>query len=387
MGSIGNKSYPFANTSSSADIMVSNCFGNFNTVACIRSSVLTFLAVLTALLCIMKIVKLHLNHHPAWHQYIIFYCASLECVIGGVHWVLVAYSQLDFVIQYLKLLQFLVMCHFYWTLATRALRRETLTKWFLIPFLVLVCVYFTVIAILGIINVQSTQTECLQQYWLELSGAEFVTVQLFGVAGFYITRRLNEISTLDSVRWSQKRDLWCIVIVFEISAFVGFLYDIMLKILGDETSGCSKIFNNTEELYSSIFVVFMVLKLLLPIWVMLFVFQPSPPIVDHDDLIPALSDDGNSVFSPSIDDHQYRQLYHPAEDYRSFHDNSPSPSAAPSRGSNVNVMNRSTSNLDPIKEEATPNSSVKSKPEDTNNSTSIQAGSQDSPPQRSKFYI
>ena len=31
---------------------------------------------------------------------------------------------------------------------------------------------------------------------------------LFAVAGFYITRRLNEISTLDSVRWTQKRDLW-----------------------------------------------------------------------------------------------------------------------------------------------------------------------------------
>ncbi|XP_069132813.1 uncharacterized protein [Argopecten irradians] len=389
MEAVGNKSVPFANTSSGIDIMGSNCFGKYNTVACIRSSVLTFLAVLTALLCIMKIAKLHINRHPAWHQYVIFYCASLECVIGGVHWVLVAYAQLDFVLQYLKLLQFLVMCHFYWTLATRALRRERLTKWFLIPFLLLVCVYFTVIATLGIINVQSTLTECLQPYWLELSGAEFVTVQLFGVAGFYITRRLNEISTLDSVRWSQKRDLWCIVIVFEISAFVGFLYDIMLKILGDEASGCSKIFNDAEELYSTIFIIFMVLKLLLPIWVMLFVFQPSPPVVDHDDLIPALSDDGNSAFSASIDDHQYRQLYHPAEDYHSFHDNSPSPAAPPSRASNGN-MKRSASNLDPIREEATPNSSVKSKPEDANNSTStsIQAGSRETPPaQRSKFYI
>lgn len=47
-----------------------------------------------------------------------------------------------------------------------------------------------------------------EPYWLELSAAEFVIVQLFAVAGFYITRRLNEISTLDSVRWTQKRDLW-----------------------------------------------------------------------------------------------------------------------------------------------------------------------------------
>jgi hypothetical protein len=30
-----------------------------------------------------------------------------------------------------------------------------------------------------------------------------------------------------------------------------------------------------------------VMKLLLPIWVMLFVFQPVPLIMDSDDLIPA----------------------------------------------------------------------------------------------------
>lgn len=53
----------------------------------------------------------------------------LGCIFRGVHWVLVQYAQMDFVLQYLKLIQFLVMCHFYWTLATRALRRERLTKW------------------------------------------------------------------------------------------------------------------------------------------------------------------------------------------------------------------------------------------------------------------
>ena len=40
-----------------------------------------------------------------------------------------------------------------------------------------------------------------------------------------------------------------------------------------------------------------VMKLLLPIWVMLFVFQPAPQaVVDNDDLIPALTDDGVGFF-------------------------------------------------------------------------------------------
>ena len=42
----------------------------------------------------------------------------------GVHFILAIHVQFDFVLQWLKLTQFLVMCHFYWTLATRALRRE-----------------------------------------------------------------------------------------------------------------------------------------------------------------------------------------------------------------------------------------------------------------------
>ncbi|XP_041351801.1 uncharacterized protein LOC121370558 [Gigantopelta aegis] len=344
-------------SNNTTDIMLFGCIGSFETVACVRNAVLSFLAVITALLCIIKVVRLHMLRHQACHQYIIFYCASLESVIGGVHWVLGSISQLDFVLQWLKLVQFLVMCHYYWTLATRALRRERFAKRFLLPFLLLVCAYFTVIATLGIINVQSTWVECLQPYWLELSAAEFTVVQLFAVAGFYITRRLNEISMLDSVRWAQKRDLWCIIIVFEISALVGFLYDITLIIVGDENKGCSSIFLYTQELYSPIFVVFMVIKLLVPIWVMLFVFQPTPPAADQEDLLPAFSDDGTytSVFS---DDQHYRQLYHPTEDYRSTEDSSPSPTAAIQTSINASSVRRNTSNLDPIKEESVEKSSV-----------------------------
>lgn len=392
---IGNSSISNS-TTPSKDFIMAGCFINFNTVACIRSSILTFLAVVTAFVCILKVVRLHMMHHPAWHQYVIFYTASLECVIAGVHWVLVQYAQMDFVLQYLKLIQFLVMCHFYWTLATRALRRERLTNWFLIPLLILVCVYFTVIATLGIVNVVPAITECLQPYWLELSGAEFATVQLFMVAGFYITRRLNEISTLDSVRWSQKRDLWCIIIVFEISAFIGFLYDLTLQIIGDESSGCGNIFGGKEELFSSVFLVFMVLKLLLPIWVMLFVFQATPVVNEPDDMVPAISEDGNSLFG-SIDDHQYRQLYHPAEDYNSFRDSSPSPNRP---SVNAAITKSSSSNLDPIREEgaANPdrsrtvvrgNTQTRTGTEAINSSARphVEDERETPPSQRGKFYI
>ncbi|KAK6170233.1 hypothetical protein SNE40_018676 [Patella caerulea] len=342
------------------DIMVYGCLGTYETVACIRNGILSSLALLTALFCIIKIIRLHMACNKSVHQYFIFYCASLECVLGSIHWLIGTVSQLDFVLQYLKLIQFLVMCHYYWTLATRALRREQLSKRFLLPFLILACTYFTVISTLGIINVQSTWTECLQPYWLELSAAEFAIVQLFAVAGFYITRRLNEISTLDSVRWSQKRDLWCIVIVFEISAMVGFLYDITLQIVGDEEEGCSGIFLYAQELYTPIFVSFTILKLLLPIWVMLYVFQPSPAVLECEDLRPVISDDATytSIFN---EDQNYRQLYHPSEDYHSIDDRTTSPIQGVL---NPTVTTRQPSNLLPITEETSSAASSQKTPQD-----------------------
>ena len=48
----------------------------------LRSSVLAGLAVITAALCILKLVRLHMAGYPSCHQYVIFYAASFECAIA-----------------------------------------------------------------------------------------------------------------------------------------------------------------------------------------------------------------------------------------------------------------------------------------------------------------
>uniref|UniRef100_A0A0B6Y979 G-protein coupled receptors family 3 profile domain-containing protein n=1 Tax=Arion vulgaris TaxID=1028688 RepID=A0A0B6Y979_9EUPU len=309
------------------NIMEDSCVPNFETVACIRSSILAGLAALTAVLCVIKLFRLHLAHHPSCHQYVIFYAAALECAIGSIHWIFLNVTQLDFLLEYIKLLQVLIMCHYYITLAIRALRKENLADRFMYPFLVIAVLYFTIMTSLGIFNAESSHVECIAPYWLALSGAELVVVQLFAVSGFYITRRLNEISTLDSVRWSQKRDLWCIVIVFELSALGMFVYDLTMQILGDRDSGCSAIFSHRQVVYSPLLVSLMVMKLLLPIWVMLVVFQPHKTATEKDEVFPAYSEDGTygSVFS---DDLTYRQLYQPVDSF-TYCTPIPSPNGSP----------------------------------------------------------
>ncbi|CAL1541360.1 unnamed protein product [Lymnaea stagnalis] len=64
------------------NILENSCVQNFDTVACIRSSVLAVLAILTSILCVVKIVQLHIARHPSCHQYVIFYAAALECATG-----------------------------------------------------------------------------------------------------------------------------------------------------------------------------------------------------------------------------------------------------------------------------------------------------------------
>ena len=47
---------------------------------------------------------------------------------SAVHWGLGLYTQFDLVIQWLKLVQFLLVSHLYWIVATRVTRKECLTN-------------------------------------------------------------------------------------------------------------------------------------------------------------------------------------------------------------------------------------------------------------------
>ncbi len=109
----------------------------------------------------------------------------------------------------------------------------------IVPVYVAALLFFTVVVILGCVKVQVSWIECQREqkrpktiesdivvqraatngyqkfifllsepYWLLLSSAEFVLVQLFVVAGFYITRRINQIIGFDCERTKQKCHLW-----------------------------------------------------------------------------------------------------------------------------------------------------------------------------------
>ncbi|XP_070580054.1 uncharacterized protein [Ptychodera flava] len=279
------------------DVTLKGCFCDFNTVACVRNGLLSLFMTVTAIFCIAKLIRLFIGRHRLYYQYAIFGSATIECILCVNHWVYAHYySQLDFAVQFIKLLQFLIVINYYFSYTSRLLKRERLINRVVRPFLASVFVYFTVVSVLGVVYTKQSWVECLQPYWLLLSTVEFLLVQVFVLAAVFISKKLDSLSTLDTCRKALKKDLWGLVIVFELSATVTLVYDIIVKSLGTEENGCSGIFLHMQSIYTTVYAFLNIFKVMLPIWAMLIVFH-APDKAEEDELHDAFSDSINGNFS------------------------------------------------------------------------------------------
>jgi hypothetical protein len=75
----GNQVPPWHNDS--MDVSIKGCFVGYDTVACIRRSVLSALMIVTFVMCFFKVGRFHAVHHEQVHHYVIFYMALVECII------------------------------------------------------------------------------------------------------------------------------------------------------------------------------------------------------------------------------------------------------------------------------------------------------------------
>lgn len=145
---------------------------------------------------------------------------------------------------------------------------------------------------------KALQSFFLGPYWLMLSVADFLSVQLFSTAALYILHRSCDVER------SQYRDLWSIILVYQVSAVLSLTFDIVMKFgefwhcytkcflkyvcnssfhpdfyfplspVGSTDSGCSGVFGHTQLFYSIIISIFGLAKFLVPLWTLLCVLQP-----------------------------------------------------------------------------------------------------------------
>ncbi|CAG0919750.1 unnamed protein product [Notodromas monacha] len=265
------------------DIACKNCFTDFDAVACVRSGALGILALITCVMCVFRICRLHWVQHQHVHQYLIFYFAGAECLLCAVNWFLGGfYPQFDFAANYLKFLEFVVICHFHWILAAKILQKESIVDYLIKPVVGIYMLYFTTVVGVGMYDVANSWTQCMKPYWIMLSSGDCLIIQLFFAAGYFITVKINATSCSENVKRTQKRDLWSLIAVFEFSALIPCVYDITVVVLGDEDIGCSGIFGHKQFVYSPIIFLFMLIKFLIPVWTLLAVFKPTPTLAFDD---------------------------------------------------------------------------------------------------------
>ncbi|XP_071496475.1 uncharacterized protein [Diadema antillarum] len=292
-----------SNNTTDVDVAVLGCICQFDRLACARNGILSLVVVIMGVLCLVRVAKL-IDIGRRYHQVAVFSLASVECLVIMFHWLFMSYPWMELATQFLKMTQLVIVCHFYLARSVRLLRKEYLNKLVVLPVLVLFGLYFLAVTVAGIIFTKSLSNTCGDPFWVMLSAMECVLVQMFMCCGVYITKKLNEVTTLRSTRWKQKRDLWSIIIAFELSSIATLIYDSYMLGSMDGLRTCSDIYHDSNVSYSIVYLVLMFFKIIVPILTLLIVFHPVDRDPDGD-----LVTDYNSFSSTFSPTHPYRRLY------------------------------------------------------------------------------
>lgn len=266
--------------SSDIPIAFTGCFDDYNVTSCVRDSVLSGFAIITAFVCAVKLYNLFRNQHSLPNQYIIFFCGLVQCILCAINWIYLWKYSVIYVIEFLKIVQCVVVCRFYCTLAAQIYRKDHLASRTVPLSAVVFLLAVFGICISGWATLKSDKVDCLATQWILLAMAEFVNAQFFLLAGFFVTKKLNDVRTLDDMRNSKKRELWGNITVFEISAVASVVHDAIFKALGD--NGCQGILSTSASGFTAVYIAFKITRWLLPIWAMAALFAIEDNSFSHE---------------------------------------------------------------------------------------------------------
>ncbi|KAK2563677.1 hypothetical protein P5673_012655 [Acropora cervicornis] len=363
------------NSSLIYSLAYTGCFKKFNVASCVRDSSLTLLAIITCFVCVFKLYKLHSHRHSLPNQYIIFYSGIAECLLCGINWFYLATTAVFLVTQFIKVSQFLIIANFHCRLAARMMGMDEKFRRFSNKVYGAVFILLLTITVAGLALMKIEFKECAalmffitdnnmrstpflfftEPEWLLLSSLEIFIVQVFMAVGIFITRELNSVRMLADDRTAQKRDLWGIIFILELSALTSLVHDIVMKIskylckvvfikkellfdyanacmtlafswqqlrtlsnqlvLAGPKNHCQGIFLKTKAGYTAVYIAVNIIRWLLPLWSMAAIFDTENNRPTQYDYIPpvfAVNDNsGNftSEFRPRRDSFHYKHLH------------------------------------------------------------------------------
>jgi len=125
--------------------------------------IMRYIGICQTLLCCIPEnynFSIHCHRNLKSHIYkicFLFLFSGASFMVGSL------YPQLDFTACFLKLLQFTIICHLHWSLAARTLHREDIVQHVINPVLCLYILYCTTVALMGMVDVTGTWTECMRK--------------------------------------------------------------------------------------------------------------------------------------------------------------------------------------------------------------------------------
>ncbi|KAE9420327.1 hypothetical protein Angca_001508, partial [Angiostrongylus cantonensis] len=267
----------------SIDVLCANCVDPSEPIACIRSGIIAFAGVITAILALLRIVRLHSTTSPRIRLGL-FYILFVHCIAGSLEWLLGWTTQVALFISYAKALELLIICYLYLDVASKMMHWSSIAgKRLCFSSLFLMFTYFTMFLIAGLFLSIEPWRDCYAPYWIWFSSGEFVLVQLIVGSFLLILWRMNRISAAPNIRSSQQRSLFSLFWTFETSALADVGYHIGMFLMADDVKGCSGVFDHDQRRYSLLKFPYDVVSFLMPAWAILFVFRKASKSDYQDD--------------------------------------------------------------------------------------------------------
>ncbi|VDM64712.1 unnamed protein product [Angiostrongylus costaricensis] len=273
----------------SIDVLCVNCvdpqepIDRFRISACIRSGIIAFAGVITAILALFRILRLH-SATSSRIRLGLFYILFVHCIAGSLEWLLGWTTQVALFISYAKALELLIICYLYLDVASKMMHWSSIAgKRLCFSSLFLMFTYFTIFLIAGLFLSIEPWRDCHAPYWIWFSSGEFVMVQLIVGSFLLILWRMNRISAAPNIRSNQRRSLFSLFWTFETSALADLGYHIGMFLMADDVKGCSGVFDHDQLRYSLLKFPYDVVSFLMPAWAILFVFRTASKSDYHDD--------------------------------------------------------------------------------------------------------
>jgi len=265
------------------------CFTDFETYRCIRTSILDGLCLITLIMCIVEVLRLvkYKKHKVSFHL-VILYIAILEMLVGVLHYTYFIPSYWDMVINYLKLVQYLIIVLFYAKITLSVFERERMLYRVVVPGILCFFLYLTVLFIISAMQLIPISSQCTDLTFLLFSTSECVFGIVLCVMATLSFRELEQ--KLMRSLTEKAKPLFKLMLVYTTTSTIAMIFTLYVYTQLRSYEKCVDFFNFIELRFFAIFILTRTVDIMLPIWAIVHLFFRKSPMVAEGVHIQATSD-------------------------------------------------------------------------------------------------